>query len=97
MEEFEKLATIELDEPEAGEDTGQKFNPAFGSEFDEAASEELEDSEGLESLTEFPERTATAETAASNKPTTPAEAAPAAPPPTEQAETETFPHDEEKD
>jgi segregation and condensation protein B len=99
MEEFEKLATIELDEPEpeAGEDSGQKFNRALGPEFDEAASEELEDSEGLESLAEFPERSETAETAASNEPSTLAEAAPAAPPPTEQAETETYPHDEEKD
>jgi segregation and condensation protein B len=101
MEEFEKLATIELDEPEpeADEDSGHKVNPALGPEFDEAASEELEDSpsEDLEPLAESPERTATAETAASNKPSTLAEAAPAAPPPTEQAETETYPHDEEKD
>ncbi|MGO9776125.1 MAG: SMC-Scp complex subunit ScpB [Terracidiphilus sp.] len=98
MEEFEKLAAIELDEPEpeAGEDSGLKVNPAFGADFDEAASEELEDSEGLEPLTESPEGTETAETAASNEPTTLAEAAPAAPPPTEQAETETFPHDEEE-
>ncbi len=45
MEEFEKLAAIELEEPEpvAGEDSGQRFNPAFGPEFDESASEELED------------------------------------------------------
>jgi segregation and condensation protein B len=99
MEEFEKLAAIELDEPEpaAGEDSGQKVNPAFGPEFDEAASEELEDTEGLEPLEESPDRTATAEMAAGNKPSTPAEAAPAAPPPTEQAETETYPHDEEKE
>jgi segregation and condensation protein B len=101
MEEFEKLAAIELDEPEpvAGEDSGQRFNPAYGPDFDEAASEELEDSpsEELEPLTESPERTETAEMAASNEPSTPAEAAPAAPPPTEQAETETYPHDEEKE
>jgi segregation and condensation protein B len=98
MEEFEKLAAIELEEPEpeAGEDSGQKVNPAFGADFDEAASEELEDSEGQEPFEEFPERTATAEMAASNIPSTPAEAAPAAPPPTEQAETETYPHDEEE-
>ena len=46
MEEFEKLAAIELDEPEpaAGEDSEQRSNPALGPEFDEAASEELEDS-----------------------------------------------------
>jgi segregation and condensation protein B len=98
MEEFEKLAATELEEPEpvAGEDSRQKVNPAFGADFDEAASEELEDSEGVEPFEEFPERTATAETAASNIPSTPAEAAPAAPPPTEQAETETYPHDEEE-
>jgi segregation and condensation protein B len=101
MEEFEKLAAGELDEPEpeAGEDSAQKVNPALGPEFDEAASEKLEDSpsEDLEPLAESPERIATAETAAGNKPSTLAEAAPAAPPPTEQAETETYPHDEEKD
>ena len=43
MEEFEKLAAIELDEPEPNEDSEQKANPALGAEFDEAASEELED------------------------------------------------------
>src|ERR1039458_5900777 len=84
MEEFEKMAAIELDEPEmeAGEDSEQRFNPAFGPDFDEAASEELEDSssEDLEPLTESPERTETAETAASNEPSTPAQPAPAPPP-----------------
>ncbi|MGB9406674.1 MAG: SMC-Scp complex subunit ScpB, partial [Terracidiphilus sp.] len=46
MEEFEKLAVLSLDEPEtaAGEDSEQRANPALGPEFDEAASEELEDS-----------------------------------------------------
>ena len=60
MEEFEKLAAIELDEPEpeAAEGSEQKINPALGPEFDEAASEELEDSPD-----ESPEPTETAETA----------------------------------
>jgi segregation and condensation protein B len=103
MEEFEKMAAIELDEPEsaAGEDSEQKPNPALapeGPEFDEAASEEMEDSpaEDLEVQSEAPESTETAETAVSNEPTPPEEAAPAAPPATEQAETETLPHGEEK-
>jgi segregation and condensation protein B len=90
MEEFEKLATIELDEPEPAvdEDSEQRLNRALGPEFDEAASE------ALESEIESPESTETAETAVSNEPTTPAEAAPAAPPATEQEETENSPHDE---
>jgi segregation and condensation protein B len=99
MEEFEKLAASELDEPETagGEEPTQKPNPALGYEFDEAASEELESSpaDGVEATaTENPE---TAETAVSNETPTPKEAAPAAPPSLEQAETETSPHDEEED
>jgi segregation and condensation protein B len=68
MEEFEKLAAIELDEPETetGEISEQKSNPALGPEFDEAASEELEDSPDNEQ-TDSPEPTETAETAASNE------------------------------
>ena len=48
MEEFEKLAATELDETEseAGDESERKPNPALGPEFDEAASEELEDSAG---------------------------------------------------
>src|ERR1035437_7045294 len=97
MEEFEKLAAIELDEPEVatGEESERRLNPALGPEFDEAASEELEDSPAED---EEPQ----AETQASEDPPAgspaispiPAEAAPAAPPPTEQEETETLPHDE---
>jgi segregation and condensation protein B len=94
MEEFEKLAAIELDEPET-ENSEQKPNPALGPEFDEAASEELEDqpNEDFES----PEPSETAETAASNETTNPAEAAPAAPHPTEQAETENSPNGEKEE
>jgi segregation and condensation protein B len=103
MDEFEKMAATELDEPEpeAGEETEQKPNPAQGPEFDEAASEELEDSssECLEpktvSQTESPAPIETAETAVSKETPPPAEAAPAAPPPTEQAETENSPNGEE--
>jgi segregation and condensation protein B len=97
IEEFEKMAASELDEPESREEPAQEPpNPAAGPEFDETASEELEDStvDGLESQTETTEPTETAETAVSNEPTNPAEAAPAAPPPTEQEETETFPNEE---
>jgi segregation and condensation protein B len=60
MEEFEKLAASELDEPEiaAGEEREQRASTALGLEFDEAASEELEDTET--------ETSSTAGTAASN-------------------------------
>ena len=98
MEEFEKLAATELDEPEsaAGEEPERKPNPALGPEFDEAASEELEDSpaEDIEPETESSAPTRTAVMAVSNEPPTPAEAAPAASSPTEQAETENVPHDQ---
>ena len=93
MEEFEKLAASELEEPEsaAGEDSEQKPNPALGPEFDEAASEALEDAHAE---THKPEPKP-AETAVSNEPQSTTEAAPAAPRPTEQAETETSPNGEE--
>jgi segregation and condensation protein B len=105
IEEFEKMAASELDEPETGEEPAQEPpNPATGPEFDETTSEDQEEleetpAEGLESPTEtiepaFP--TETAETAVSNEPTNPAEATPAAPPPTEQEEIETFSNDEEE-
>jgi len=93
MEEFEKLAAIELEEPET-ENAGQKPNPALGPEFDESASMELEDqpTEDIESL----EPSETAETAASNESTN-TEAAPAAPHLTEQAETENSPNGEKEE
>jgi segregation and condensation protein B len=95
MEEFEKLAATELDEPEstAGEESERRSNPALGPEFDEAASEELEDSpaEDIEPETEPSEPTRTAVMAVSNEPLTHAEAAPAASSYTEQAETENLP------
>jgi segregation and condensation protein B len=88
IEEFEKMAASELDEPESREEPAQEPpNPAAGPEFDETASEEqgeeLENTpaEGLESQTGPTFPTETAGTAVSNEPTNPAEAAPAAPPP----------------
>ena len=72
MEEIEKLAALEFDEQEqaAGEDSKQSANQALDLEFDEAASEDLEDSpdEGLEPEpgTQAKSPTTTAETAASN-------------------------------
>ncbi len=95
MEEFEKLAATELDETEseAGEESERRSNPALGPEFDEAASEELEDSpvEDVEPETEPSEPTRTAVMAVSNEPLTHAEAAPAASSSIEQAETENLP------
>ena len=94
------MAATELDEPEsaAEDESERKPNPAIGLEFDEAASEELEDSpaEEIEPEAESSEPTRTAVTAESNEPSTPAEAVPAAPPLTEQAETENLPNDEEE-
>ncbi len=88
MEEFEKMAASELDEPEleGGEESEREPDPApdleLGLEFDEAASEELEDSpdEQVPPETESPANTQTAGMAASNEPAAPAKAAPAAPP-----------------
>jgi segregation and condensation protein B len=91
MEEFEKLAATELDEPEPSneEELAPRPNPALGPEFEEAGHVELEDSpaEAQPAPTEAPE---TAATAACNE-TAPDEAAPAAPPTPEQAENEIFP------
>jgi segregation and condensation protein B len=74
MEEFEKLAASELDEMETatGDLFEQKANPAQDLEFDEAASEELEDAPDvglepeLDPQTNSSDPTSTAETAASN-------------------------------
>jgi segregation and condensation protein B len=105
MEEFEKMAVLSLDEAEtnsaAGEESERRSNPALGPEFDEAASEELEDSpsEDLppqaapQSLAPASEEPSAGSPAISTEPT-PEKAAPAAPSPLEQAETETFPHGE---
>jgi segregation and condensation protein B len=94
MEEFEKLAAIELEETEPAEDSETKTNPALGAEFDEAASEELEDAPSDESPAQpdSPAPLETAETAGRNEPN-PEEDAPAAPPVTKQAEIENPTHD----
>jgi segregation and condensation protein B len=103
MEEFEKMAALEFDEPESatGEESAREPNPAHGPEFDEAASEELEDSpsEGLQAQAAPQAEAPASQETPTGSPTisaefTPAEAAPAAPSPHEQAETETSPHDE---
>jgi segregation and condensation protein B len=101
MEEFEKMADLELEEPETagGEESALQQNSAAGSEFDEAASEEQEaiPAQNEEPLAETATSEApTAEPSAIAADSTPAEAAPDAPSPTEQAETETPHYDEEE-
>jgi segregation and condensation protein B len=98
MEEFEKMAALELDEPEvnasepeltASGDSTSEIRQDPNLELDES-----DDQPGYEFMTpeqESSELTETAGMAARNEP--PAEAAPAAPPTTEQAETENSPHD----
>jgi segregation and condensation protein B len=83
MEEFEKLASVELDEQETAE------------ELDEAANEKMEESpsEELPAQPETHVTTGTAETAGRNEANPTAEAAPAAPRVTEQAEIENSPND----
>ena len=88
MEEFEKMAAIELDEPEPAAQpySGSDSGTASALDFDEAASEEFEDA---------PADQATAgPTPATHAESTPAEAAPAAPPQLQQAEKENSPHDQ---
>jgi segregation and condensation protein B len=86
MDEFEKLAAIELDEPEtpSGDETrdltDSDLEQSLSLEFDQTALEESEE---------------TAVTADSLKPQPSEEVAPAAPLHTEQAETENSPHGEE--
>jgi len=101
MEEFEKMAAIELDEPEPSDSEGLDLettaNPDLNlsletnsTALDETTEKYFEDEfSGASPVT--PE---TAVMAASHESPTPAEAAPAAPPATEQAETETLSHAE---
>ncbi len=92
MEEFEKMAAIELDE--AGDDE-QGAEPVTGPELDENAPEEP----GTEiAADEAPATEAVVEVEPAAPPSNQqesasAEAAPGEPPPKEQAETETSPHD----
>jgi segregation and condensation protein B len=96
MEEFEKMAAIELDEPElaAAAQPAQKASP----DFDESGSAELEDSPSESDSADTAETTSTpqpiAVSPANPAASIPAEAAPAAPHSTEQAETEIFPDDQ---
>jgi segregation and condensation protein B len=97
MEEFEKMAAIELDEPEST----SVGNPASASnlnqslDLDESNGDEP-DEEVLDLAPETSHLTETDETSARLETPLPAEAAPAAPPSTEQAETENLPHGDEE-
>jgi segregation and condensation protein B len=101
MEEFEKMAAIELDESDSssGEESSLASAPDsdlnLSLEFDEFPAEDPTDEVSVAS-SEIPETPETAETAASIESPTPEETAPAAPPATEQAETETSLHGEEE-
>jgi segregation and condensation protein B len=102
MEEFEKMAAIELEEPELTSGSEPALpetaasNLELSLELEETAGEELAD-EFERSAQETPEPTGTAVTAASSESPVPEEVAPAAPPATEQAETENSPDGEEED
>jgi segregation and condensation protein B len=113
MEEFEKMAAIELDDTDSSTNgqSGMQNSPDSGPELDENANEDLayETDSGASPETRPASETAamaashttpapmepepTAGSLAIEAASTPAEAAPAAPSPTEQAETETFPHE----
>jgi segregation and condensation protein B len=96
MEEFEKMAAIELDETADDTEQGAESSPDAGPELDENASEEPEAEAAAESL---PATEAATEVEGPASPpsnqleSTSAEAAPGESPATEQAETETTPHD----
>jgi len=108
MDEFEKMAALELDEPEMAGD-GQAAPPAAhpavdaNLEFDANAEEPIEDSDTGAVPESAPTPAATAvrpnpvTEPATSADSTPHEAAPAAPSPTEQAETETSPNGDEED
>jgi segregation and condensation protein B len=99
MEEFEKMAAIELDElepttgPEASDGRGPGLD--FSLEVDETADENAD--QFSTAAPETSEPTGTAETAASHEPPNPAEAAPAVPPDNEQAEIENSSHGHEEE
>jgi segregation and condensation protein B len=102
MEEFEKMAAIELDEPElaSGSEPAPSATPdsnlELSLEADEAGGEGLPD-ESERSAPETHKPSETAAMAASNESPFPEEVAPAAPPATEQAETERSPDGKEED
>ncbi len=98
MEEFEKMAAIELDEAADEVEQGAGDGPGAEPEFDENASEEPEvNASASEAFTDPGEaQESVADPAGSSsiqQQTTPAEIAPDQPATTEQAETETSPHD----
>jgi segregation and condensation protein B len=94
MEEFEKMASLELDEPEPA--PGAVSPAATTTDLDFEAEETIADEIPAEPVNDpQPEIPQTAETAGSTEPLSTGEAAPAAPPATEQAETENSPHGEE--
>jgi segregation and condensation protein B len=101
MEEFEKMAAIELDEPElaSGSEPAPSATPdsnlELSLEADEAGGEGLPD-ESERSAPETHKPSETAATAASIESPIPEEVAPAAPPATEQAETERSPDGKEE-
>jgi segregation and condensation protein B len=97
MEEFEKMASIELDEADPSPD----WQPS--SELDSESTPEIDEAEGDEQAHDtgnttqvIAEPIETAEMADSQETTTHQEVAPAAPLPTEQAETENLPDGEEE-
>jgi segregation and condensation protein B len=97
MEEFEKMAAIELEEPEPtfNEETAGSIDLELTSELDENASEGP-DTDAPAAESETPALHQTAETAASHEVPPSKEAAPAAPHSPEQVETENLPHGEEE-
>ena len=102
MEEFEKMAAIELDEPEIASDSesaspenpDSRLDPSL--EMDEDGDEERT-GEVAHAAPETTETSQTAAMAASNESPIPEEVAPAAPRATEQAETENSPDGEEEE
>jgi segregation and condensation protein B len=97
MEEFEKMAAIELDEPADDELAGQDLNAEIGAE-DSAGflDPEFNSSGNLVATESTAAHSETAATAGSTEPPHTEDAAPAAPPITEQAETENHPHGKEE-
>ena len=100
MEEFEKMAAIELEETRGDTEQGTGYEPVpdVGPELDENASEEPEAEAALETEPAAEAVAADAEPAASpssssTQESASVEAAPGEPLTTEQAETETSPHD----
>lgn len=94
MEEFEKMAAIELAEPEADEDADNAGGPSGGGpDLDEDAPEPEDDGTGVTESTEVTAESASNPSSEQAEPSNP-EAVPAEPPPSEkQAETETLSND----